>query len=129
VTLRKVELILAKASKGDKEKLEAGKISINKAFKRIRNEERRQEIITRASSTAIASIANSNERFLLINNDFRQVKEIRDSSIDLIFTDPPYEEKYLPIYQDLAKLASKTLVENGSLITYVGHYAIPEIIQ
>jgi ParB-like chromosome segregation protein Spo0J len=126
-TVRKVQTLLERAPEGLKEKLEIGKITINKAFKNLLNEERRQEIITKARSIAITT--NSNERFLLINNDFRQVKRMRGNSIDLIFTDPPYGKKYLPIYQDLAKLASKTLVENGSLITYVGHYAIPEIIQ
>ena len=128
-TVRKVETILEKASEGLKEKLEAGKISINKAFKKLRKEERRQEIIINANSIASTSEANSNERFQLINNDFRQIKELRNNSIDLIFTDPPYAREYLPIYQDLAKVASKTLVENGSLITYAGNYAIPVIVQ
>ena len=126
-TIWKVETILERAPEGLKEKLESGKITINKAFKKIRNEERRQEIITKASSSAI--IANSNQRFLLINNDFRQVKQIKENSVDLIFTDPPYEGNYISIYDDLANLAKRTLVQNGSIVMYLRQYDIPTIIR
>ena len=64
----------------------------------------------------------------LINSDFKQSK-LNEASIDLIFTDPPYEEKWFPNYADLAILASKTLVQNGSLVTYCNQTQIPEIIS
>ena len=49
-------------------------------------------------------------------------KEIEDDSIDLIFTDPPYEKIYLPLYGELAKIAERILKPGGSLITYTGNY-------
>ena len=54
-------------------------------------------------------------------------ENIADNSIDLIFTDPPYNEASLSLYGDLAKLADRVLKPGGSLITYVGHYAIFKI--
>ena len=43
-----------------------------------------------------------------------------DSSIDLIFTDPPYNGDSLLLYKDLARLADRVLKPGGSLITYFG---------
>ena len=54
-------------------------------------------------------------------------ENIPDNSVDLIFTDPPYNEASLSVYADLAKLADRVLKPGGSLITYVGHYALFKI--
>ena len=51
-------------------------------------------------------------------------ENIADNSIDLIFTDPPYNEASLSLYGDLARLADRVLKPGGSLITYAGHYAL-----
>jgi 16S rRNA G966 N2-methylase RsmD len=56
-------------------------------------------------------------------------KTISNDSIDLIFTDPPYAAEYIPLYDDLAVIANNVLREGGSLVTYVGHYAIPKVIE
>ena len=53
--------------------------------------------------------------------------EIPDNSIDLILTDPPYNEESIPLYGELAKLAQGVLKPGGSLITIVGHYALFKI--
>jgi 16S rRNA G966 N2-methylase RsmD len=54
-------------------------------------------------------------------------ENIPDNSVDLIFTDPPYNEASLSLYANLAKLADRVLKPGGSLITFVGHYAIIKI--
>ena len=56
-------------------------------------------------------------------------KEIADNSIDLIFTDPPYNEESVPLYGDLAKLAQRVLKPGGSLVTFFGQAALPEIMD
>ena len=56
-------------------------------------------------------------------------KEIADSSIDLIFTDPPYSQEFLYLYEDLARLAVRVLKPGGSLVTYVGNISLTEIIK
>ena len=50
------------------------------------------------------------------------------TSIDLIFTDPPYGKEYLPLYQELAKLSIRVLKPGGSLVFYVGHIILDEVI-
>jgi DNA modification methylase len=55
--------------------------------------------------------------------------QIPDSSVNLIFTDPPYEGKSLYLYDSLALHGHRVLKAGGSLVTYAGHYAISQIIQ
>lgn len=54
---------------------------------------------------------------------------IPDNSIDLIFTDPPYLKKYVPIYGDLGLFASQKLRKGGSLVCYVGHYNLKDYLD
>ena len=66
----------------------------------------------------------------VITGDFRKIaKTIADNSVDLIFTDPPYCLKDIPIYGDLAEVAARVLKPGGSLIAEVGNYAIPDILD
>ena len=53
--------------------------------------------------------------------------EIDDNSIDLILTDPPYNEESISLYGELARLAQRVLKPGGSLITIIGHYALFKI--
>jgi ParB-like chromosome segregation protein Spo0J len=64
----------------------------------------------------------------IITGDYRiEGNAIEDDSVDLIFTDPPYHRKTIPQYGDLAKFAARALVNGGSLICYVGHYALFDV--
>jgi hypothetical protein len=110
-------------------KLRSGRESINSAYSKIMKAQMRQELITKSASKAITAKASCNNRFQLFNNDFRQVTKIKDNSVDLIFTDPPYAKGDLSIYSDLARFASKTLAENGSIVTYFRQYDVPAIIR
>ena len=66
----------------------------------------------------------------MIEGDFREkCKDIADNSIDLIFTDPPYNKGWLPFYEPLGKIAFRVLNEGGSLVMYAGHYALPQIFD
>ena len=50
------------------------------------------------------------------HGDFRQrLDDLPDDSVDLIFTDPPYHKKHLPLYGDLAEVAGRVLRLGGSL--------------
>lgn len=65
----------------------------------------------------------------VVHGDFReQGHVVEDGSVDLVFTDPVYHREAIPLYADLAKFAERVLVEGGSLICYVGHFAIPEVL-
>jgi predicted methyltransferase len=41
------------------------------------------------------------------------VRKIPESSIDMIFTDSPYQAKYLSLYDELAQLAWRVLKSGG----------------
>jgi len=51
------------------------------------------------------------------------------SNGDLFFTDPPYDKKSLHLYEELGFTAHRLLKEGGSLITFVGTYDIPKILE
>jgi site-specific DNA-methyltransferase (adenine-specific) len=50
-----------------------------------------------------------------------EVAGIEPNSVDLILTDIPYEEKFLPEVSELGAFASRVLVEGGLLVTYSGN--------
>jgi len=61
--------------------------------------------------------------------DFRERgHEIEDSSVDLIFTDPPYPQEYLPLWGDLASFANRALKPSGMLVAYTGAMYLPEVM-
>jgi len=61
--------------------------------------------------------------------DFRQVGDkIPDASVDLIFTDPPYDRKAIELFDGLGEFAARVLRPGGSLIAYVGHIQLPDAL-
>lgn len=67
---------------------------------------------------------------MVVAGDFREKGAIiKDASVDLIFTDPPYDRKGVPLYADLAAFADRVLVPGGSLIAFCGQYALPEVMN
>jgi len=66
----------------------------------------------------------------VVNEDFRiAMEKLEDNSVNLIFTDPPYDDESINLYGDLAEIASRKLKKGGSLITYAGHYALHRILD
>jgi 16S rRNA G966 N2-methylase RsmD len=69
------------------------------------------------------------ESDLIVTGDFNDVlPTLPDESVDLIFTDPPYDKESIALYGQLAEHAARILKPGGSLFAYVGHYAIDEVI-
>jgi 16S rRNA G966 N2-methylase RsmD len=63
------------------------------------------------------------------HGDFRKVlADVPDVSVDLIFTDPPYDLESLPLYLDLGQFAARVLAPQGSLVTYYGQSFLPEVL-
>ena len=104
---------------------------MDKGYNQVKKFLRRKEA-QEVTNNELKSIS-AFELFDLQFGDMQTLGEnIADNSIDLIFTDPPYNEVSLALYGDLAKLADRVLKPGGSLVTYVGHYAlfkINELIQ
>lgn len=83
----------------------------------------------RAAADARAAEDGSREGLVVVG-DFREKgAAIADGSVDLIFTDPPYDRKSVPLYGDLAEFAARVLAPGGSLIAFAGHYAIPDVLE
>lgn len=123
-TFERAKKIIEKAPEDTKENLRAGKSTINKEYQKLQKDEKRtlrQEEIKNIQ-------VNLPEKVTLHNAEFQKTF-IEGNSVSLIFTDPPYHEKYLHLYESLAVHASRVLREGGSLICYVGHYAIGKVIN
>lgn len=52
-----------------------------------------------------------------------------DESVDMIFTDPPYDRASLPIYSLLFEQAGRLLRPGCFLLTYAGYGFLPEIYE
>lgn len=64
------------------------------------------------------------------HGDFRKlIKEIKDETIDLVLTDPPYPAEYLPLWKDLSEESSRILKPGKFLISYSGQNNLPKILQ
>ena len=118
--------IIESAPEEIKKKLRANdpNTSITKEYKNIvkaEKKEKRQEQIKELQ-------VNLPEKVTLHNSEFQKIF-VEGSSVSLIITDPPYHEKDLYLYDSLAVHASRVLREGGSLLCYVGHFAIGTVIQ
>ena len=128
MTYYKGREIIKNASEGIKEKLRKDKVKIDKVFRQLQRQRLKQELIR--SSDNESRIELSSNRSKLLHGDFiEKSKTLPDNSIDLIFTDPPYGKKWLPIYEKLAETASRVLKSGGSLVTNLGHHILPEVIE
>jgi hypothetical protein len=66
----------------------------------------------------------------LFVGDFREyAKQIPDESIELIFTDPPYDRESIPLFEDMAQIAARVLRPGGSLIAYCGQIQLPYVLE
>lgn len=129
-TIKKIKTIVKEKRKGNKKaaqllgQIDNGKITIDKAYRQTRNEikkEQTRKAIRRTQVSLPDTVQLYQKKF--------QFLEIRPNSISMIFTDPPYAEKYLHLYDDLGKQAIQVLRDGGSLLCYAGHFAIGRIIN
>ena len=126
--VRKVEFILEKAPQDLLDKARKGQWAIHRLYKKLKYEERRQDLINTKSVISELSAANNNIR--LIHDDFRNyVSQIPDNSIDLIFVDPPYAKEWVHLYSDLGTLANRVLKPGASFVTYVGRFVVHEAMD
>ena len=123
-TFERARKVIEKAPEEIKQQLRDGKTTINKQYQIIQKNEKRE---TRQNEIKNLQVKLP-ESVTLYNQEF-QSAPIPENSVSLIITDPPYHEKYLYLYEELAIHATKVLRDGGSVICYVGHYAIGKIIN
>ena len=109
------------------DKLRQGKAKISTELFRIQKAAVKQERLELAEETG-GLAKNKNSMFQLMYGDMRELgKQIGDNSIPMIFTDPPYEKKFLELYGELAKSAQRVLKPGASLVFFMGHFHEDEI--
>jgi site-specific DNA-methyltransferase (adenine-specific) len=122
-TVSRTKKILKQANKEDIQKLREGKVSINKVYKKIKKQEKKKK-----RQDEIKKIQVNLPKTIQLHNKPFQELNIKDNSISLIFTDPPYTKEFLHLYDEMAKQAARVLRDGGSLMCYIGHYALDVII-
>lgn len=125
-TFERAKKIIDEATDEIKDKLREGNphTSIAKEYQTLvknqKKEKRREEIKQLQVKLP--------DKVTLHNSEFQKVF-IEGNSVSLIFTDPPYHDKFLHLYADLAVHASRVLRDGGSLVCYVGQSNIGKIIN
>jgi len=127
--VRQVEFLLNNAKSEIIDRLTEGKARISKEYGKIQ-----KAITIQEFKSAIAHNdtfrAQNGLNYELLQGDMRELgKKIPDNSIDMIFTDPPYDEKSLYLYDELAFLSSRILKEGASLVFYAPNQQLDKIFS
>lgn len=108
------------------DKLRRGEVKVDEVYKQLENQRRRQELLSNFTNSNVQLPG----RIKLLEGDFvERCKDLSSKSVNLIFTDPPYNVESLPLYSELAKVASILLKDGASLITYCGQNLKCQVIQ
>jgi 16S rRNA G966 N2-methylase RsmD len=130
-TVAKVKKIDAaeKAGKVDADtvaKLRTGEVSINRVVRDLKE----QATAARRQEQKAAAVSKRQSVDGLYLGDFRKIGDkIPDESVDLIFTDPPYDRKAIELFEPLGEFAARVLRPGGSLVAYIGHIQLPECLE
>jgi len=99
--------------------------SINRVVRDLKE----QETSAKRQEQKAAAVARRQSVDGLYLGDFRKIGDkIPDASVDLIFTDPPYDRKAIELYDGLGEFAARVLRPGGSLVAYVGHIQLPDAL-
>ena len=102
------------------ERIARGETRVQDAVERIRREERQ---------TTRPVMQGVYEGLDIRRGDFRTVlADLPDRSVDIILTDPPYTQEYLPLWGDLGAFAARVLKPTGVLLAYSGQLHLPQVI-
>lgn len=116
--------VLEKATKKDIADINNGNKTITKVYREIRKDENKKK----RHKELMKQQVKLPKTITLHNMEFQKLK-IKNGSVSLIITDPPYHEKYLYLFKDLAKQAMQVLKDGGVLLTYVGNFNMGKIIN
>ena len=108
----------------------------NKTVEKVIAEAKKQVITSKIENLAKKSVEEIpnvkwDGKFTINTISQADITEINipENSIDLIFTDPPYHDEYIELYDKLGKLAQKTLKDGAFCIVYCGKMFLPEVIN
>lgn len=82
----------------------------------------------KARSRPAAELPEQPPKCDIRHGDFREVlADVADGSVDVVLTDPPYPEEFLPLWSDLAVFAGRVLKPDGLLVAMSGQLHLPEV--
>lgn len=110
-------------------KVKAGEVSLKRAAKQVKQAAKAKEDKKAAEKAKAVIAVTEDANGVFLGNSFDLARSIPDESVALIFTDPPYDRNSLHWFRDLGLLASRILVDGGSLITFCGQYVLPEVLS
>lgn len=95
--------------------------NVERAYKALRQVQKAEERAEQAQQINLDPA--------LVLGDFRTSgADIADGSIDLVFTDPPYDEDAVQLYRDLGVFAARVLKPGGVCVAYSGHAHLPQVM-
>jgi len=66
--------------------------------------------------------------FRALADDIKSEAYIKDNSIDMILTDPPYPKEFLHVWKELSEFGNRVLKPSGFLVTYCPQYYLDKVI-
>lgn len=126
-TIDKADFIKQHADDETLDRLRRGDVAIKSEYHRLKKEVNQME---RAERKAAPVVIPNDEKIRLEVCDIADAAtNVEPESVDFIITDPPYPEKYLPTFGQLADFAATTLKPGGSLICMSGQSYLPEVYR
>lgn len=99
-------------------------VSLTEALHAIESsvrEEERKEILREPSKLTLAAGLHL--------GDFRDLaNQLADDSVELVFTDPPYDRDSIPLFEAAALKAARVLRPGGSFMAYCGQTQLPDVL-
>jgi DNA modification methylase len=121
-TVEKANKIEKMGSQKQIEDLVEDKRSINEVFVEIGSEEEKKRLVQEARMIN-SQLSVPNDKAMLYCGDIQDpdiLAKIPDEVADMSITDPPYEEKYLPLYEALPSIIKKKLKPGASFFSLYG---------
>ena len=111
-----------------KKKLDEDRWAARGVQKRLRRAERERE---RLDAEQRSVLPKQGDSIRLCHCPFQKLEEvagIEPNSVNLVLTDIPYGQEFLPQVTELGAFASRVLVEGGLLVTYTGQYWLHKVL-
>lgn len=121
----KADFVMKHADEETKEAVKKNNKTFAEAYKITKTKIVQKEEAKRKSVDAV----EINRKDVQLHNCDINDAPIKDNSIDVIITDPPYPKEFLPCWSKLAEFATKTLKQGGVLIAACGHIYMPEVLD
>ncbi len=94
----------------------------------IYNKETKLATAKKARTKAVKSLGK--DTLNIHHGDFRKIGSlVADASVDMIFTDPPYNKDSVPLYADLAAFAKRVLKPGAWCLAYTGQTFLPAVLN